>query len=445
MNDFPRNAAAGAASPQLKLRRAATPQSAAGAYGATQAQAAPAQPLPPNAGAAITLPSAPPRKGFLAANWPLMTAAAALLVGGVVMGMAVSSPAPPAPVTAVAPVAPLPQTPAPDIQEARANLLPESDRPALAPPPPPANPLPAEPASPATASPSAETAETPVEVQAVAKQPAPEPAAESAPKELAAAPVAPPSLPAASSPEAGVHAWRARAVAPPAAAKPPFVAIILDDAGLDRRNTARAMKLPGPITFSFMSYAADLAEQSAAARAAGHEVMLHLPMEPLDLQKNYPGPNALLLGLDDAELKRRLAWNLDRFDGYVGVNNHMGSRFTTDAARMSLVMEEIGRRQVFWLDSLSGPRSKGTEVARKAGIDTAERDLFLDDQRSPGIEHELAAMERIARARGDVIAIAHPHGSTLTALEKWTATAKERGFSLVPVSTVLLRRQQQAS
>lgn len=242
-----------------------------------------------------------------------------------------------------------------------------------------------------------------------------------------------------------MQAWRARAIAPPADAKPPYVAIVLDDAGLDRRNTARAMKLPGPITFSFMSYAGELAEQSAAARAAGHEVMLHLPMEPLDLQRHNPGPNALLLGLDDAELKRRLAWNLNRFDGYVGVNNHMGSRFTTHAARMNLVLEEIGKRQVFWLDSLSGPRSVGAETARRAGIDAAERDLFLDDERSPGIEHEIAAMERIARARGDVIAIGHPHGATLTALEKWAATAKERGFSLVPVSTVLLRRQQQAS
>jgi polysaccharide deacetylase 2 family uncharacterized protein YibQ len=258
--------------------------------------------------------------------------------------------------------------------------------------------------------------------------------------QLAAA-VPPPSLAARGSSD--MQAWRARAVPSPAGAKPPFVAIVIDDAGLDRRGTQRAIKLPGPITLSFMSYAADLSEQAAAARAAGHEVMLHLPMEPLDAKRHNPGPNALYVNLDAVELQRRLDWHLDRFSGYVGVNNHMGSRFTADAARMTQVMEALGRRQVFWLDSLSGPSSAGPALARNRGLDAAERDLFLDDDRSPGIGHELAAMERIARARGDVIAIGHPHASTLTALETWMASAKAKGFSVVPVSTVLLRRQQQ--
>lgn len=240
-----------------------------------------------------------------------------------------------------------------------------------------------------------------------------------------------------------LHAWRVRAVPPPSGAKPPYVAIIIDDAGLDRRGTQRATKLPEPITLSFMSYAADLSEQAAAARAAGHEVMLHLPMEPLDTKRHNPGPNALYVNLDEAELQRRLDWHLDRFSGYVGVNNHMGSRFTANAARMTQVMEALGRRQVFWLDSLSGPSSAGPTLARQRGLDAAERDIFLDDDRSPGIGHELAAMERIARARGDVIAIGHPHATTLSALEGWIAGARTKGFSLVPVSTVLLRRQQQ--
>src|SRR3546814_3834381 len=120
----------------------------------------------------------------------------------------------------------------------------------------------------------------------------------------------------------------------------------------------------------------------------------------------------------------------------------MGSRFTRDKDRMAEVMAALRKRHVFWLDSLSGPVSVGTEEARRAGLDAVERDLFLDDSRSPGISYELAAMERVAKARGDVIAIGHPHPTTLVALEKWIATAKDRGFSLVPISTVLLRRQQ---
>ncbi|WP_298721174.1 divergent polysaccharide deacetylase family protein [uncultured Ferrovibrio sp.] len=404
-----------------------------------------------------------------------MAAATALLAGGIVMGMAVGSSSP-TPAVAVAAVAPLPQAapqpPQNSIQQnpvqqsaalaAAVPAAPEADQgwrpvtpatlqPMLAPVPAPA-PAPA----PVMTAPAMAPEPEPVpaeKVEAKSEPPSPppleaaKPAApvepvQAAPVQLAAAPVAPPSLEAATSGKSA-PAWRARAVAPPAGAKPPFVAIIIDDAGLDRKNTARAIKMAGPLTISFMSYAHELAEQSAAARAAGHEVMLHLPMEPLDAKRNNPGPNALWLNLDEAELKRRLQWNLDRFDSYVGINNHMGSRFTADAPRMTLVMEEVSRRQIFWLDSLSGPKSVGSAIARKAGVDTAERDLFLDDERSPGIQHELAAMERIARARGDVIAIGHPHTSTLDALEKWIAGAKEKGFSLVPVSTVLLRRQQQ--
>lgn len=459
---------------KLKPRRPATAQSAAGAYGAIQSRAVP--------GAQITQAAvAAPKKqrSFFAVNWPLMTAAAALLGGGVVMGMAVgnaprpqptatvalAAPAPVAPVVApaqqqaaktgeaptassqgwrpisdlakVAAVAPAPQIemPAPlptiDVTTVPVNEVPDSQPVAAVAPRP-------EPAA---------KAELP---KAVASAPGPMPAAPlsrgtaSNKPVLAAAPMAPPSFtrPAASG-ETNGHAWRARAVPPPSNAKPPYVALLIDDAGLDRKGTQRAIAMPGPVTLSFMSYANELSEQSAAARAAGHEVMLHLPMEPLDAKRNNPGPNALFVNLDADELQRRLTWHLDRFSDYVGVNNHMGSRFTADAARMGQVLDEINRRQVFWLDSLSGPNSAGPALARKRGVDAAERDIFLDDDRSPGIAHELAAMERMARSRGDVIAIGHPHGATLTALEKWIATAQERGFTLVPVSTVLLRRQQQ--
>lgn len=457
---------------KLKPRRPATAQSAAGAYGAMQARAVPGQQLPP---AAATAAAPTKQRSFFAANWPLMTAAAALLGGGVVMGMAVGTAPRPQPAATVAlaasasvaapaqqqtakaaeapavasqgwrPISELAkaavEAPAPQIELPKPEPLPVMEVAAV-----PVNEVPnSEPAAPV----AIEAAKTePVKAgppKAAASAPAAPPrgTASNKPVQLAAAPMAPPSLARPATGDTAGHAWRARAVPPPANARPPYVALLIDDAGLDRKGTQRAIALPGPVTLSFMSYANELSEQSAAARAAGHEVMLHLPMEPLDAKRNNPGPNALFVNMDADELKRRLTWHLDRFSDYVGVNNHMGSRFTADAARMGQVLDELNRRQVFWLDSLSGPNSAGPALARKRGLDAVERDLFLDDDRSPGIAHEIAAMERMARSRGDVIAIGHPHGATLTALEKWIATAQERGFTLVPVSTVLLRRQQQ--
>jgi len=456
---------------KLKPRRAATAQSAAGAYGAMQARSVPAPQISPAAAAAAASEKS---RGFLAVNWPLMTAAAALLAGGVAIGMAVGHAPRPQPAR-VATVAALPAAPkdaavaptAPQLKQPEQGWRPVSDLAKIAAQPnaEPSLPLPNLPDVPAEPPVAAAPVEAP-KAEPLKSAPAPAPVVAAAPPAPAAAPVVPapapkaaiaektkdkpvltaaPVAPPSMAPRAAgdVQAWRARAVAPPATAKPPFVAFLIDDAGLDRKGTQRAIKLPGPVTLSFMSYAGDVAEQAATARAAGHEIMLHLPMEPLDAKRNNPGPNALYVGLDEAELQRRLSWHLDRFPDYVGVNNHMGSRFTANAAGMALVMNEISRRQVFWLDSLSGPNSAGPALARQRGLDAAERDLFLDDERSPGIAYELGAMERVAKARGDVIAIGHPHASTLAAIENWMASAKERGFSIVPVSTVLLRRQQQ--
>ena len=74
-----------------------------------------------------------------------------------------------------------------------------------------------------------------------------------------------------------------------------------------------------------------------AAYLAGHEIMIHFPMEP-DEPNEDPGVGALLLDLPDVELRRRLMDGLSRIEGVVGVNNHMGSRFTSDQAAMALVL-----------------------------------------------------------------------------------------------------------
>ena len=103
------------------------------------------------------------------------------------------------------------------------------------------------------------------------------------------------------------HAWERHAVAMAALPDRPMIAIVIDDMGLHRANSNRAVALPGPLTLAYMAYADDLAVKVDAGRAAGHEILVHVPMEPLNGAED-PGPNALLTGLDDAELLRRLRW-----------------------------------------------------------------------------------------------------------------------------------------
>ena len=220
-----------------------------------------------------------------------------------------------------------------------------------------------------------------------------------------------------------------------------MLAIVIDDVGIDRRATQRAIALPGPITLSFISYAHDLPAQTAQARAAGHELLVHLPMEPLGPSVD-PGPNALMVGDDSGELHRRMAWALDRFDGYVGINNHMGSRFTADRTAMTVVLSEVGRRGLLYVDSRTIPNTVAPELAATLGVPFAERNVFLDvEPTERSIAAALAAAQQIAREQGSAVAIGHPYPSTLSVLEAWLPRFAEDGIALVPISTIVRHRQ----
>ena len=226
----------------------------------------------------------------------------------------------------------------------------------------------------------------------------------------------------------------------PGSGASPVIAIVIDDLGLNRRQTAAITALPGPLTLAFIPYAEDLARQTEAALDHGHEIFLHLPMEPLDPAKN-PGPNALLSSLSSSDLSARLVANLDRFSGYVGVNNHMGSRLTQDAGAMMTVMGELKRRGLLFLDSLTIGGSVAQLTADKFGVPAAKRDIFLDnDPDVAAIFAQLTALEAVANQRGYAIAIGHPYGATVTALARWIPGAQARGYSIVPVSQIITAR-----
>ena len=240
-------------------------------------------------------------------------------------------------------------------------------------------------------------------------------------------------------PASGEPAWLRFASAAPETDGRPEIAIVIDDVGVDRRRSAGAIELPRAVTLAFLPYAADVADQVRAAREGGHELLVHLPMEAQD-NSHDPGPNALTTEIPDGELVARLRWNLDRFGGYVGVNNHMGSRFTRDRHAMEIVMGELKSRGLLFLDSKTVADSLGPELARENGVPFTTRQVFLDnDQNAVEVEARLAEAERVARANGFAIAIGHPHDGTLAALREWLPRVQSEGFVLVPVSAIVRR------
>jgi polysaccharide deacetylase 2 family uncharacterized protein YibQ len=236
----------------------------------------------------------------------------------------------------------------------------------------------------------------------------------------------------------GPPPWLRYAV-PAAPATGPVVAIVLDDFGLDRANAFRTLTLPGPLTLSIMTYARQPQALAAAVRRAGHEVMLHMPMEALGAGED-PGPQALLTSLDPAEIGARARWGLDRFDGYVGVNNHMGSRFTASERAMLPLMQELKARGLLFLDSMTTPRSVGARLAHELGVPYLRRDIFLDNVPNvTTVEGQLDKLEALARRRGYAVGIGHPRPATIAALAAWLPVARARGITLVPLSAIARR------
>jgi uncharacterized protein len=195
-----------------------------------------------------------------------------------------------------------------------------------------------------------------------------------------------------------------------------------------------------------MPYSPDVSQQVAAAKEAGHELFLHLPMQP-ERSTADPGPDYLGEGMSPLELHARIIRNLSAFEGYVGVNNHMGSRFTKDAEGLNVLMGALEERQLMFLDSRTTPGSQAEKSARAHHLPVTHRDVFIDHVMSEAaIGESLALVEAVAKHSGAAVAIGHPKGATISALQKWLPTLEEKGFELVPVSKVIeLRSAKQQS
>lgn len=268
--------------------------------------------------------------------------------------------------------------------------------------------------------------------------PPPDPPSVDAPMSLPEPPAV--AAPSPSPADGALPAWKRFAAATPDIGSRPMIAIVLDDVGLSRTRARRSIALPGPITIALLPYGNGLRGLAVQARQSGHELLVHMPMEPQSADKD-PGPNALMVDLPPAERARRLDWNLSRFSGYVGINNHMGSRFTASAEHLRPVMRELKDRGLLFLDSITSAGSVAGSMARESGVPTATRDVFIDhDVSLSQIRRQLHEVERTALRQGYVIAIGHPHPETLSALEAWLPTLRDRGFVLVPVSAIVSRR-----
>jgi polysaccharide deacetylase 2 family uncharacterized protein YibQ len=221
----------------------------------------------------------------------------------------------------------------------------------------------------------------------------------------------------------------------------PQVAIVIGGLGVSASSTADALsKLPPTVTFAFTPYGNDLENLVARAREKGHEVLLQVPMEPHDYPDNDPGPQTLLSSLSGEQNVDRLHWLLSRMQGYVGIMNFMGSRFTAHDAAMAPVLREVSRRGLIYVDDGSSPRSQAAQIAGANKLPFAKADVVIDAVPSAAeIDNALKRLESAARDRGMAVGFSSALPASIDRISKWAKAAQGRGIVLVPITKVAVK------
>lgn len=216
------------------------------------------------------------------------------------------------------------------------------------------------------------------------------------------------------------------------------IAILFTDLGKKSRNTKRAIdELPASISLAFSVYGSNLHDWGQKARAAGHEVLLAIPMEPTNYPQNDPGPLTLLTTQSTRVKLNLLRSSLGKFTGYVGVVNYMGSRFTAASDSIRPVLDELKRRGLMFVDNRDSKYSLAASMAQGINMPWAVNNGYIDDDlNSESIALQLAELEKRARAQGTALGIARSYPVTVRAVKVWAATLEERGFTLVPTSSI---------
>ena len=218
----------------------------------------------------------------------------------------------------------------------------------------------------------------------------------------------------------------------------PRIAILITGLGVSSKATQAAMtKLPGAVTFAFGPYGFEIDRTVARARADGHEVVLQIPMEPFDYPDNDPGPQTLLASLTPEQNLDRLHWLMSRFQGYVGISNFMGARFTASEQALTPVLREAAKRGLIYVDDGSSQRSLAGQIASASNMQFAKAEIVLDAVPTPThIDRALARLEALARERGIAVGVASALPASIDRIAAWAKAAEQRGFVLVPISDV---------
>lgn len=222
-----------------------------------------------------------------------------------------------------------------------------------------------------------------------------------------------------------------------------YIAIVIDDMGISPKHTPEILSIQAPITSSFLTYGQNLHEYAKAALDAGHELLMHTPMEP-KVEADI-APDTLKISMTDDELSTAFSYMLAKFEGLPikGTNNHMGSLFTESAPKLDVIMKILKSKNLFFLDSKTTEYSQAEVVAKMEDVPYIARDIFLDNENDyEKIMAQFRITEAVAEKTGFAVAIGHPKSQTYLALRDWVETLKDKNVKLIHLSDMINLKNQ---
>lgn len=218
------------------------------------------------------------------------------------------------------------------------------------------------------------------------------------------------------------------------------IAVVIDDFGNSMKGTAQMLDLPVKITVAVMPFLPSTKQDAEAAFAKGHDVIVHMPMEPVRGNPKWLGPGAITTALSDDEIRKRVNAAIDEVPHAIGMNNHMGSKATQDERVMKIVLQTCKERGLFFLDSRTSYRSVVPKVAVAVGLPTLRNNVFLDDVYTHGhVQKQIGEVRKFLQDHESCVVIGHvgPSGMITSGVLKSAIPGLNREATFIPISKLL--------
>ncbi|WP_404449519.1 divergent polysaccharide deacetylase family protein [Sutcliffiella horikoshii] len=222
------------------------------------------------------------------------------------------------------------------------------------------------------------------------------------------------------------------------------VAIVIDDFGNNMKGTEEILHLPVSLTVAVMPFLTTTKQDAEMAHRLGHEVILHLPMEPIKGKRSWLGPGAITSNLTNEEIYQRVNDAIDSVPYAVGINNHMGSKITADKRIMKIILGICKERNLYYLDSKTTKKSVVAELATDLGVPFLENELFFDEVYSTNhIVKQTTQLIKKTEVDDSIIAIGHVGmvgEKTASVLKQYIPKLQEKA-EIVTLSNILIDKE----